>query len=75
MPGGSRRDPAAALAQRTTAVALIAPVGPLSEPAMRACSGAQLRRGALLARRAPWLLRLVLAAAGRQARRDPAGAR
>jgi pimeloyl-ACP methyl ester carboxylesterase len=62
---------AAALADRTTALALVAPVGPLDEPAMRASSGTQLRRGALLGRRAPWLLRLALAAAGRQARRDP----
>jgi len=62
---------AAELPERTVALALVAPVGPLAEPAMRACSGAQLRRGALLARRAPWLLRLALTAAGRQARRDP----
>jgi pimeloyl-ACP methyl ester carboxylesterase len=62
---------AAALPDRTTGVALVAPVGPLDEPAMRATSGAQVRRGALLARRAPWLLRLALAAAGRQARRNP----
>ncbi|HEV7884621.1 MAG TPA: alpha/beta hydrolase [Solirubrobacteraceae bacterium] len=65
---------AAALPDRTTALALVAPVGPLSEPAMRASSGAQLRRGVLLGRRAPWLLRLLLAAAGRQARKDPEGA-
>jgi pimeloyl-ACP methyl ester carboxylesterase len=65
---------AAALPDRTTALALVAPVGPLSEPAMRASSGAQLRRGALFGRRAPWLLRLLLAAAGRQARKDPEGA-
>ena len=62
---------AAAMPERTTALALVAPVGPLAEPAMRASSGAQLRRGAMLARRAPWLLRLGLAAAGRQAKRDP----
>ena len=65
---------AAALPDRTVALALVAPVGPLAEPAMLACSGAQLRRGALLGRRAPWLLRLALAAAGRQARRDPEAA-
>jgi pimeloyl-ACP methyl ester carboxylesterase len=62
---------AAALPRRTAGVALVAPVGPLGERAMRACSGAQLRRGALLARRAPWLLRLALGAAGRQAQKDP----
>jgi pimeloyl-ACP methyl ester carboxylesterase len=62
---------AAELPERTIALALIAPVGPLSEPAMRASSGRQLRQGMLLARRAPWLLRLALAGAGRQARKDP----
>jgi pimeloyl-ACP methyl ester carboxylesterase len=62
---------AAALPERTTALAFVAPVGPLAEPAMRATSGAQVRRGAILARRAPWLLRLALAAAGRQARKNP----
>ena len=62
---------AAGLRERTTAVALVAPSGPLAEPAMRDASGGQLRRGAMLARRAPWLLRLGLAAAGRQARKDP----
>jgi pimeloyl-ACP methyl ester carboxylesterase len=62
---------AAALPERTTALALVAPVGPLSEAAMLASSGAQLRRGARLARHAPWLLRLGLAAAGRQAVKDP----
>jgi pimeloyl-ACP methyl ester carboxylesterase len=62
---------AAALPERTLGLALVAPVGPLAERAMLATSGAQVRRGAILARRAPWLLRLALAAAGRQARRDP----
>jgi pimeloyl-ACP methyl ester carboxylesterase len=65
---------AAALPDRTSGLALVAPVGPLAEPAMLAASGAQLRRGALLGRRAPWLLRLLLAAAGRQSRKDPEGA-
>jgi pimeloyl-ACP methyl ester carboxylesterase len=65
---------AAALPDRTTALALVGPVGPLDEPAMRASSGAQLRRAALLGRRAPWLLRLALAVARRQARRDPEAA-
>jgi vancomycin aglycone glucosyltransferase len=62
---------AAALPQRTIAVALLAPVGPLAEPAIRACSGGVLRRCALLARHAPWLLRLGVKIAGRQARRNP----
>lgn len=62
---------AAALPERTIGVALVAPVGPLAEPAMRACSGAVLRRAALLGRRAPWLLRLALMAAGREMRKNP----
>jgi pimeloyl-ACP methyl ester carboxylesterase len=63
---------AAALgAARTTGLAFVAPVGPLAERAMLASSGAQVRRGAKLGRRAPWLLRLALAAAGRQAAKDP----
>lgn len=62
---------AAALGSRTTALALVAPIGPLNERAMRTSAGAQVRRGATLGRRAPWLLRLALAAAGRQAAKDP----
>jgi pimeloyl-ACP methyl ester carboxylesterase len=62
---------AAALGPRTTAVALVAPVGPLDERAMRTSAGAQVRRGVALGRRAPWLLRLALRAAGRQAAKDP----
>jgi pimeloyl-ACP methyl ester carboxylesterase len=62
---------AAALPERTLGLALVAPVGPLAERAMLASSGTQVRRGAILARRAPWLLRLALATAGRQARRHP----
>jgi len=62
---------AAVLKHRTTALALIAPIGPLDERAMRTSAGAQVRRGAMLGRRAPWLLRLALAAAGRQAAKDP----
>lgn len=65
---------AAALPARTTGLTLLAPVGPLAEPAVLAASGAQLRRMAMLARRAPWLLRLGLAAAGRKARKDPEAA-
>ncbi len=62
---------AAALGERTTGVALVAPMGPLAERAMRASSGTQVRRAAMLGRRAPWLLRLALAAVGRQAAKDP----
>ena len=62
---------AAELGRRTTALALVAPMGPLDERAMRTSAGTQVRRGATLGRRAPWLLRLALAAAGRQAAKDP----
>jgi len=62
---------AARLGPRTTALALVAPVGPLDERAMRSSAGPQLRRGVMLGRRAPWLLRLALAGAGRQAAKDP----
>ena len=63
---------AAALgAARTSGLALVAPVGPLAERAMLASSGTQVRRGAKLGRRAPWLLRLALAGAARQAAKDP----
>jgi pimeloyl-ACP methyl ester carboxylesterase len=62
---------AAALGPRTTALALVAPMGPLDERAMRTSAGAQVRRGVMLGRRAPWLLRLALGAAGRQAAKDP----
>lgn len=56
---------------RASALALVAPIGPLAERAMLASSGAQVRRGAKLGRRAPWLLRLALAGAGRQAAKYP----
>jgi pimeloyl-ACP methyl ester carboxylesterase len=62
---------AAQAGSRTTALALVAPIGPLAERAMRASAGTQVRRGAMLGRRAPWLLRLALAGAGRQAAKDP----
>ena len=63
---------AAALgADRTSGLAFVAPIGPLAERAMLASSGTQVRRGAKLGRRAPWLLRLALAGAGRQAAKDP----
>ena len=67
----TRSPPRPRLGTRTTALALVAPIGPLDERAMRTSAGAQVRRGAMLGRRAPWLLRLALAAAGRQAAKDP----
>jgi pimeloyl-ACP methyl ester carboxylesterase len=59
------------LGSRTTAVAFVAPIGPLHERAIRRSAGTQVRRGAVLGRRAPWLLRLALTGAGRQAAKDP----
>lgn len=62
---------AAALSERTAALALIGALAPLDDPASLAEAGRQLRTGAKLARRAPWLLRLGLRAASRSARKDP----
>jgi pimeloyl-ACP methyl ester carboxylesterase len=62
---------AAALPERTTAVALIGPLAPLTEDEPGRTAGRQLRTAAALARRAPWLLRAGLRAASRSARRDP----
>ncbi len=62
---------AAALPRRTSAVALLGALAPLDDPAALAEAGGELRAGARLARRAPWLLRLVLAAAARGVRKDP----
>lgn len=62
---------AAALPERTIAVSLIGGLAPLDDPAAFAEAGAQLRRGAKLARKAPWLLRFGLRGAARSARKDP----
>ncbi len=62
---------AARLGPRTTGLALVAPMGPLDERAMRSSAGTQVRRGVMLGRSAPWLLRLALGAVGRQAAKDP----
>ncbi|HMJ02914.1 MAG TPA: alpha/beta hydrolase, partial [Conexibacter sp.] len=62
---------AAALRERVPAVALVGALAPLEEPANMATAGRQLRGGVKLARRAPWLLRLVLRGAARGARKDP----
>src|SRR5215207_10021299 len=63
---------AAGLPERTTAIALIGALAPLDEPESLAEAGGELRSGARLARRAPWLLRLALRAAARSTRKDPA---
>src|SRR3954469_10868955 len=62
---------AAAMPARTTALAFAGALADISDPGALAEAGTQLRRGAKLARRAPWLLRVGLRAAGRKARRDP----
>lgn len=62
---------AAALPERVTAVAVTGAVSPLGNPQALSEVSDDLRRVAKLARRAPWLLRLLLQATGRQARRSP----
>jgi pimeloyl-ACP methyl ester carboxylesterase len=62
---------AAALPERTAALAFTGPVAPLDDPAALAEAGKQLRGAIKLARRAPWLLRLFLRSVARKARRDP----
>ena len=62
---------AAALPERTTALAFTGPVAPLDEPGALAEAGRNLRGGIKLARRAPWLLRLMLRTMARKAARDP----
>jgi pimeloyl-ACP methyl ester carboxylesterase len=60
----------AALPARVTALALVGAVAPLSEPENLAVASRQLRGGAMLARRAPWILRLALRGAARGAAKD-----
>ena len=62
---------AAALPARTTAVAMVGALAPLEDPANLAEVRAQIRNGLKLARRAPWLLRLMLGAVSRSAARNP----
>jgi pimeloyl-ACP methyl ester carboxylesterase len=62
---------AAALPERTTALAFCNACGPLSDPENLADAGKQLRSGAKLARRAPWLLKLALKAGARSVRKNP----
>src|SRR4051794_34837007 len=47
---------------RVSSISLLGAVGRLDDPAVRAEAGGQVRSGAKLARRAPWLLRLSLRA-------------
>lgn len=64
---------AAALPERTLGLALIGAVAPLCEPQNLADASSQIRGGANLSRRAPWLLRLMLRGMGRKALRNPEG--
>ncbi|HEV2814880.1 MAG TPA: alpha/beta hydrolase [Solirubrobacteraceae bacterium] len=62
---------AAALPERVAGLAMLGAMGPMTEPEVLAQAGKQIRVAARLSRRAPWLLRRIFAAGGRQARRDP----
>jgi pimeloyl-ACP methyl ester carboxylesterase len=62
---------AAAMSSRTTGLALVGAVAPLDDPEAFAEAGKQLRMGLTLARRAPWLLRTIVRATARSARRNP----
>ena len=62
---------ASALPERIVAIALLGAIAPTDDPSSVAELGGQVRGGIKLARRAPWLLRLLLAPMARTARRDP----
>jgi len=62
---------AAALPERTVALAAIGPVAPFDERASVRELGGELRIGVRLARRAPWLLRALLGQLSRAAAKDP----
>jgi pimeloyl-ACP methyl ester carboxylesterase len=62
---------AQALPRRVTAIALTGGLAPVYEKESLKESDRQLRGGVTLARRAPWLLRLALRSASRQAAKDP----
>jgi pimeloyl-ACP methyl ester carboxylesterase len=57
---------AAAAPERTTGLALLGALAPLSDPAARREAGRQLRTGAFLARRLPFILRAGLTRAAKQ---------
>ena len=65
---------AAALAQRTIALAALGPVAPFDERASVAELGGELRMAVRLARRAPWLLRALLRRFASLTEKDPAKA-
>jgi pimeloyl-ACP methyl ester carboxylesterase len=62
---------AAALPERTTALAFTGPLAPLDQAGALDEAGKQFRTAVKLGRRAPWLLRLVLKNVARKARKDP----
>jgi pimeloyl-ACP methyl ester carboxylesterase len=64
----------AAIPQRVTAIGMIGAIAPLADPAALAEVSSQLRGGVKLARRAPWALRLLLRATGRNPRKAAAKA-
>jgi pimeloyl-ACP methyl ester carboxylesterase len=62
---------AAALPDRTIALAGLGPVAPFDDPASVRELGGELRAGVRLSRRAPWLLRAVLRRFAKAAAKDP----
>ncbi len=62
---------AAALPERTIALASLGPVAPFDDPASVRELGGELRAAVKLARRAPWLLRTLLRTFERAAAKDP----
>jgi pimeloyl-ACP methyl ester carboxylesterase len=62
---------AAALPERTTAVAAVGPIAPLDERASMRELGGELQVAVRLARHAPWLLRALLRRFARAAAKDP----
>ena len=62
---------AAALPERTTALALTGPLAPLDDAGALDEAGRQFRTGVKLGRRAPWLLRFLMRRLSSQARKNP----
>ncbi|MEA2137062.1 MAG: hypothetical protein QOG56_212 [Solirubrobacteraceae bacterium] len=62
---------AAALPERTTALAGVGPIAPFDEPGSMREIGGELRVAVRLARHAPWLLRALLRRFSRAAAKDP----
>ena len=62
---------AAALPERTIALASLGPVAPFDDPASVKELGGELRAGVRVSRHAPWLLRAILRRFARAAAKDP----